>query len=201
MQKQIKSLEFVRGVNFELFDSLKNNGTNILLIFDNSCEKTCNSKALLYIAATGRHSLLSTIYNKHILFHQSKLGWDVELQNTHNDLFKSPRDVMYVSTLSAQMGLGLELVDWYWDASSVPNGHLLIDLSPRPDDTIRYCTNSESFTSRNFIPDPLKLLKSLNDEHTSFLYSPSVPIGFPQMQRCFFFSFIQRSYSGFSAIA
>ena len=31
---------------------------------------------------------------------------------------------MQVSTLSAQLGLGWELVGWYRDATSVPNGHL-----------------------------------------------------------------------------
>ena len=34
MQKEIESPEFVRGVNFEFIDSLKNNGTKYLLIFD-----------------------------------------------------------------------------------------------------------------------------------------------------------------------
>ena len=38
---------------------------------------------------------------------------------------------MQVTTLSTQLGLGSELVDWYRDATSVPFGHLLIDLSPR----------------------------------------------------------------------
>ena len=74
---------------------------------------------------------MSTIYIKHNLFHQSKLGRDVELQNTHIVLFKSPRDVMQVTSLSTQLGLGSELVDWYRDATSVPFGHLSIDLSPR----------------------------------------------------------------------
>ena len=36
MQKEIENLEFVKGVNFEIIDSLKNNGTKYLLIFDNS---------------------------------------------------------------------------------------------------------------------------------------------------------------------
>ena len=38
---------------------------------------------------------------------------------------------MPVNTLSAQLGLGSELVDWYRDATFIPDGHLLIDLSPR----------------------------------------------------------------------
>ena len=105
MQKEIESLEFVRGVNFEFIDSLKNFGKKYLLIFDDSCEEVCNSKAFVDIATTGRHRGLSTIYIKHNLFHQSKLGREVELRNTHIVLFKSPRVVMQASTLSAQLGL------------------------------------------------------------------------------------------------
>ena len=72
MQKEIENLEFVRGVNFEFIDSLKNNGTKFLLIFDDSCEDICNSKAFVVIATAGRHRRLSTIYIKHNIFHQSK---------------------------------------------------------------------------------------------------------------------------------
>ena len=183
MQKEIENLEFVQGVNFEFIDSLKNNGTKYLLISDDSCEKYCHSKAFVDTATDGRHRGLSTIYIKHNLFHQSKLGRDVELQNTHIILFKSPRDVMQVTTLSTQLGLGSELVDWYRDATSVPFGHLLTDLSPRTDDRLRYCTNSGSVPSKFSIPNGLKLLRTSDDEHTKFLYSPSVPIAFPQFQK------------------
>ena len=134
MPKEIEKLEFVRGINFEFNGSIKNNGTKYLLIFEESCEKICNSKAFVDIATAGRHRGLSTIYIKHNLFHQSKLGRDVELQNTHIVLFKSPRDVMQVTTLGTQFVLGSELVDWYRDATSVPFGDLLIDLLPRTDD-------------------------------------------------------------------
>ena len=183
MQKEIENLEFVQGVNFEFIDSLKNNGTKYLLIFDNSCEEICNSRAFIDIATAGRHRGLSTIYIKHNLFHQSKLRRDVELQNTHIVLFKSPRDVRQVTTLSTQLGLGSELVHWYRDAASVPFGHLLIDLSPRTNNRLRYCTNSWSVPSKFFIPERLKHLKTLDDERAKSLNSPSVPIAFPQMQK------------------
>ena len=173
MQKEFENLEFVQGVKFEFIDSLKNIGTNYLLIFDDSCEENCNSKNFVDIATAGRHRVFNTIYIKHNLFHQSKLGRDVELQNTHIVLFKSPRDVMQVTALSTQLGLGSELVDWYRDAKSVLFGHL-IDLSPLTDDRLRYCTNSGSVPS-NFFPEPLKHLRTLNDEHKKYLYSPSVP--------------------------
>ena len=183
MQKEIENLKFVQGVNFEFIDSLKNNGTKYLLIFDDSCEEICNSKAFVDIATAGRHRGLSTIYIKHNLLHQSKLGRDVELQNTHIVLFKSPRDVMQATTLSTQLGLGSELVDWYRDATFVPFAHLLIDLSPRTDDRLRYCTNSGSVSSKLYVPDRLKHLRTLDDEQTKSLYSPRVPIAFPPMQK------------------
>ena len=94
MRKEIENFEFVPGLNFEFIDSLKSNGTKHLLSCDNSCEKICNSKAFVDIATTGRHRGPITIYIKDNLFHQSKLGKDVELRNTHIVLFKSPRDVM-----------------------------------------------------------------------------------------------------------
>ena len=134
MQKGIENLEFLRGVKFEIIDSLKNNGTKYLLHFADYCQEICNSKAFVDIANAGRDRGLSTIYIKHNFFHQSKLGRDVELQNTHIVLFKSPRDVMQVTTLSTQLGHGSELFDWYRDATSVPFGHLLIDLLPRTHD-------------------------------------------------------------------
>ena len=185
MQKEIENLDFVRGENFEIFDLLKNNGTKYLLIFDNSCEEICNSKAFVDIATAGGHRGLSTIYIKHNLFHQSKLGRDVVLQNTHIVHFKSPRDLMQVTTFSTQLGLSSELAYWYRDATSVPFGHLLIDLSPRTDDRLRYCTNTGSIPSKFYIPDRLKQSKKLDDEHTKTLYSPSFPIIFPQRQKSF----------------
>ena len=185
MQKEIENLEFVQGVNFEFIDSLKNNGTNYLLIFDKSCGEICNSKAFDDIATAGRHLGLSTICIKHNLFQQIKLGRDVELQNTHIVLFMSPRDVMHVRTLSAQSGLGSEQVDWYRDATSVPYVPLLIDLSPRRDDRLRYCTQTGSTPSKFYIADRLKRSKILDHELTKPPHSPNVPISFPQMQKSF----------------
>ena len=97
-------------------------------MFDDSCEKLSNSKQFVKIATAGRHMGLNTIYIKHNLFVQSKLGRDVELQNTHIVLLKSPRDNLQINTLSQQLGLGSQLKEWYKDATSVPYGHLIIDL-------------------------------------------------------------------------
>ena len=104
MQKEIDKLEFVQGVHFEFVNSLKNNGTMYLLIFDDSCAEICNSMEFVDIATAGRHRGFSTIYIKHNFFHQSKLGRHVELQSTHIVPFKSPRDVHQLSLT----GIGMQ---------------------------------------------------------------------------------------------
>ena len=92
---------------------------------------------------------------------------------------------MQVTTLSTQLGLVSKVVDWYLDATCVPLGHLLIDWSPRTDDRLLCCTNTGSILSKPYIPERLKQSKILDDEHSKFLYSPSVPIIFPQMHKPF----------------
>ena len=101
-QKEIDNLEFVQGVHFDFISALKITGTKCLLNFDDSCAEICNSKEFVDIATAVRHRGFSTIYIKHNLFHQSKLGRDVEPHNTHIILFKSPRDLHQVATLSVQ---------------------------------------------------------------------------------------------------
>ena len=129
-------------------------------------------------------------------FYQSKLGRDVEFQNTHIVLLKSPVDVMRVTTLGTQLVLGSELVDWYLDATSVAFRHLVTALSPRTDDRIRYCTNSGSVSSKLYIPDHLRHLRTLDEEHTKSLYSSNVAIAFSQLQKPFSSVLPKRVYPG-----
>ena len=103
---------------------------------------------------------------------------------------------MQVTAFGAQLGLGSELVVWYRDATSVPFGHLLIDLSPRTDDRLRFCINSGFVLSKFYMPERLKHLRSLDDEHTKTLYSPIVPIALPQMQKSLSSVLTKRVYPG-----
>ena len=102
--------------------------------------------------------------------------------HTHIVLFRSPRDVHQIGTLKVQLGLGSTLVDWYCDATSVPFGYLLIDLSPRTNDRIRYCANSGNNPSKFYVPGKWKHLKHLDDEHAKSLSSPSVPTLLPNVK-------------------
>ena len=113
LQEEIENLEFDQVVKFELIDSLKNDITKSLLVFDISCEEICNSELFVDTATAGRNRGLSTIYIKCNLFHQIKLGRDVKLQDTHTVVVSSLREVMQISTFGALLGLGSKPVDWY----------------------------------------------------------------------------------------
>ena len=92
---------------------------------------------------------------------------------------------MQVTTISTQLGLGSELVDWYRDATSDPFDHSLIDLSLRTDNRLRFCTNTVFIPSKLSILDRLKQSEILDNQHTKSLYPPNVPIIFPQKQSLF----------------
>ena len=70
-----------------------------LLIFDDFSEELLKSKEFTRIATAGRHLGLHVLYIKHILFHKSPIGRDVELQLTHIVLFQSPRDINQIERL------------------------------------------------------------------------------------------------------
>ena len=71
---------------------------------------------------------------------------------------------MQVSTLTAQLGCGLALVDWFKDATSVRHDHLLTNSLPRTDNRIRNFINSGSIPSNLSIQERSKLLDFLDDE-------------------------------------
>ena len=161
---QRKNLKFIQGVDFELIENLPNNGKKNLLIFDDSCEEISSSKHFVKIATVGR--LRGLVSSKQI-------GRDVELQNTHIVLFKSPRDVLQINTLNQQLGLGSQLKEWYQDTTSTPYGHLLVDLTPKIVDSLRYCTKRGSVPSQFYLPAGTET-KFLDDENTIRLYTPNI---------------------------
>ena len=78
------NLKLIQGVDFELKENLRDNGTKYPLKFDDSCEEILKPKQFVQIASAGRHRGLNTIYIEHNLFHQSQLGRDVGLQNIYS---------------------------------------------------------------------------------------------------------------------
>ena len=175
MRREIANIEFIPTIDFELMEKLENDGTNYLLIFDDSCDEICRSKQFEKLATAGRHRKLNCIYIKHNLFHKSPIGRDVELQNTHIVLFKSPRDVHQINVLGKQLGLdNSQLTYWYNQATSSPFGHLMIDLSPRTNDLLRFSSDSSSFPATFYLPSSRARITQIDDRSTELLYSQAL---------------------------
>ena len=172
--------KIIHGVDIDMIENLPKNGIDYLLIFDDPWEEISNSKQFVKIATAGRHRELIAICIKYNLFHQNKLGRDVEFQSKYIVLFKSPRVVLQIKTISQQLRRGSQLKEWYQDATSIPYGHLLIDLTPKKVDSLRYCSNNESFPTNFYLP-ARKETKFLNDEYNTSLFSQhfkNFPCGF-----------------------
>ena len=72
--------------------------------------------------------------------------------------------------------------EWYQDATSVPNGHLLIDLTPKTVDSLRYCSNSGS-TSTKFCLTAGIETKFSDDEYKIRHFSPKISKIFPKASK------------------
>ena len=131
-------------------------------------EKTVDISSHCWKTQEIEHSLHRTQF-----ISKSKLRRDVELQNAHIVLFKSPRVVLQINTLSQKLGLGSQLKEWYQDATSVLYGHLLKDLTPKTADSLSYCSNRGSVPINFYLPAGVET-KFLDDEHTIRFYSANI---------------------------
>ena len=174
MMQSLAGIEFIQGVDFELIENLPADGTNYLLIFDDSLETLSKSEKFNEIATAGGHRNLNCVYIKHNLFHKNKTGRDAKLQTTHIVLFNSPRDVQQIDILGRQLGLGKQLKQWYDDATQEPYRHLMIDLRPSTPDLLRYCSSVTSFPSEFFVPNSRACFSDINDKRTELLYSEAL---------------------------
>ena len=176
MLNSVKNLEFIKCVDFELIQNLPNDGTKYLLIFDDSCAEIFRSREFEKIATSGRHRNFAVIYVKHNLFHKSPLGRDIELQNTHVVLFKSPRDVNQITKFGQQLGLGRHFKNWYSDATAKPYGHLFVDLSPNVADELRFGTDCGTFPSKFYLPPSKARTTVISHNESERLYTEGLPV-------------------------
>ena len=70
-----------------------------LLVFHDSCKEICNSKVSVGTGTGRRHRVLSTLYIKHNLFHQTKLKRDAELQKNYGQALNSQKRTFFNSNL------------------------------------------------------------------------------------------------------
>lgn len=181
MEREFKNCECIKNVDFEMIDNLPSVKT--LLIFDDSCDEIMKSKSFEKLAIAGRHRQMSVIYVKHNLYHKASIGRDAELQLTHIVLFKSPRDVQQILKLGQQLGVGQTLLNaWYNDATSKPYGHLMIDLFPKTNDNLRYCSEVASVPTKFYLHPSKARITVVEDEYTKSKYAANLEKFLPNVQ-------------------
>ena len=170
LKRDVSEIEFIQGLDFDLINqSFTHDGKKRLLIFDDFSEEFLKSKDFTRIATAGRHLGLHVLYIKHNLFHKSPIGRDVKLQLTHIVLFQSPRDINQIERLGQQLGKQKFLSLCYKDATSKPFGFLMIDLSPKTLDLLRFCTNLEPTVF--YIPSEKARITEIDDDYTTSYYA------------------------------
>ena len=83
----------------------------------------------------------NVIYVEHNLFQQSKWSRTIDLNTTHNFLFKSPRGVQQIGLFGRQLSNTQFPEESYELATKQLFGHLLTDLDPKRPEVLRYCSN------------------------------------------------------------
>ena len=112
-----------------------------LLILDDLMSETNDSVSNIFTKFS-HHRNISVIYLTQNLFYKSKQSRTMSLNAHYIVLFKNPRDLLQVSTLSRQMfpGKGQFLVEAFKDATAKPFGYLVLDLKPDTEEKYRIRT-------------------------------------------------------------
>ena len=87
------------------------------------------------------HNNLSVIYLNQNLYYQGKCARTLNLNTAYTVLMRNPRNAQQVALLGRQLGMGKTLEKAYKDATSKPFGYLIVDLSPKGDESYRLRTN------------------------------------------------------------
>ena len=112
-----------------------------LIIFDDVAEEILKNEKFTNLATSGRHKNISVIFVKHNLYQQGKHSVTIDKNTTHIILMRNPRIGRQIKILGTELGNTKFLQECYEKSVAQPYGHLLLDLSQRCPDELRYCSN------------------------------------------------------------
>jgi hypothetical protein len=138
MFDQFEDVEFHEGLpTADMFDGCK----PTLLIIDDLMSET-NEVVTKLFTKLSHHRGVSVIYLTQNLFSNNKHNRTISLNTHYMVLFKNVRDTTQIQTLARQMFPGKSdyMMAVYQDATSVPHGYLLIDLTQNMQDVNRLRT-------------------------------------------------------------
>lgn len=113
-----------------------------LIIIDDMMRES-NDNIVDLFTKFSHHLSLSAIFTTQNIFHQIKGMRDISLNAHYIVAYKSPRDRVQFSTLARQIcpGNTRYVIEAFEDATNVPYGYLVMDLTQTTPDHLRYRTN------------------------------------------------------------
>jgi len=126
----------------ELSDEVFDGREPTLLVVDDLMTETNQLVANLFTKIS-HHRNISVLHLTQNLFDKNKYARTISLNAHYLVLFKNPRDVTQIATLTRQMypNSSKFALEAYTDATSVPYGYLVVDLKPDQDERCRLRTN------------------------------------------------------------
>ncbi len=137
--QQHPHIEFYRGMNQGIYDSISSKTTN-LLILDDQMSKMGNSTELSDMFTEGsHHRSLTIIFIVQNLYSQGKAQQDCRQNLHYSIIFKNPRDMSQIKLFGRRMYPDIKdgLIKPFREATSNPYGSLLIDGRPETPEAFR----------------------------------------------------------------
>lgn len=144
MEKLIPNFTLHEGLPskevIETFSAKKS--ASIIVLDDLFNEVGQNLEMQLLFTQGCHHKKISVVFITQNLYHPSKYGRTISLNSSCLIIFRNLRDASQIGHLGRQLfpGKSQILMEAYRDATSVPYGYLVIDLSPQSDDKCRLRT-------------------------------------------------------------
>jgi hypothetical protein len=112
-----------------------------LLVIDDLMAETDDSVTKIFTKIS-HHKSVSVLYLTQNLFYKNKQNRTISLNTHYMVLFKNVRDATQVANLARQMypGKSKFMMEAFKDATSVPFGYLLVDMTPDLEDRFRLRT-------------------------------------------------------------
>ena len=139
MEKEQK-VDFVQGFPSRTdIDNLDRENHTVMVLDDLQHTIVKNKLCEELLTQLSHHANITVIYVVQNIYYP---GLRTLTLNTHDIiLFRNLRDILQISMLARQVGMGDFLVQAYKDCTRIKYGYLVIDLCPHSDDEYRLRTN------------------------------------------------------------
>jgi hypothetical protein len=154
--KSKPKIEFVEGFPEGLYDSIKPDQTNLLVIDDLMSELVDNKQLSKLFTRGSHHRNLSIIFLVQNLFPKGSQSRTISLNTHYIILFKNPRDKAQMSVLGRQMYPGhcKYFEEAFHDATKKPYGYICVDSKQQTPDELRLrsCVVGEELYPYAYLP-------------------------------------------------